>query len=113
MNEENKTQGQSTALALNNQETLDTLKKEVQEEFVTSDREVYKVGLRSLLVQEQKLQRQIEEIKGEIKHLHDAREALDEAFKNGSLHSVADARGVVRQVRQSLANTIVDAEFDN
>lgn len=41
----------STDLALNTQETVDQIIKEVQDEFITSDREVYKAGLRSLLIQ--------------------------------------------------------------
>lgn len=48
----------STALALNNEETLHSLQKEVMDEFVTSDREVYKAALRSLVTQEQKLNKQ-------------------------------------------------------
>lgn len=91
-----------TALALNNQEIVDSIVKEVQEEFITSDREVFKAGLRSLLVQEQKLLGQISQINSEIEHLHQARDALTEAFKAGTLHSVQDARGVVRKVKREL-----------
>lgn len=92
----------STALIINNQEAVDQIRKEVEEEFITSDREVYKAGLRSLLIQEQKLTAQIAEINAEITHLHQASDALTEAFKNGQLHSVSDARGVVRSVRREL-----------
>lgn len=66
----------STALALNSQETLKELQKEVHEEFVTSDREVYKEGLRSLTIQEQKLRKQIAEIEREIAQVHEAKQAL-------------------------------------
>lgn len=92
----------STALMINTQETIDQIKKEVENEFVTSDREVYKAGLRSLLIQEQKLTAQIASINAEITHLHQASDALTEAFKSGQLHSVADARGVVRSVKREL-----------
>ena len=70
-----------TALALNTNETLAKLQKEVTEEFVTSDHEVYKEALRSLLVQEQKLQKQIADIQREIKDLDSAKVALDDAFR--------------------------------
>jgi len=96
MTDENKTTG--NALALNTQETLEQLNQEVQSEFITSDREVYKEGLRSLLVQEQKLLKQKASIEQDIKQLHTTRDALGEAFKNGTLHSVEDVRGVVRTV---------------
>lgn len=106
---------QSTALALNTQETVDQIMKEVHEEFIASDREVYKAGLRSLLVQQQKLDAQIAQIKSEIDHLHQARDALTEAFKGGTLHSVSDARGVVRKVKRGLekefASNFIDEDF--
>lgn len=107
MTDENKTEEtKSTALALNTQEALTEIQQEVQNEFITSDREVYKEGLRSLLVQEQKLRRQISQIEKEIGELHQAKLLLDEAFKNGTLHSVEDARGIVRKVRRN------DDDFD-
>lgn len=102
------TSKKSTALALNSDQLMKQIKKEVQNEFVTSNQEVYKAGLRSLIVQEQKLEQQINNIKNEIKQLHAAREALDEAFKTGVLHSVTDARGIVRKVSAQIA---VDADF--
>lgn len=105
----------STALALNTQETLNAIKKEVHDEFITSDKEVYKEGLRSLLVQEQKLLKQkadmSAEIDTDIEKLKLTREALDEAFKNGTLHSVEDLRGVVRTVGRRAATARVEAEF--
>jgi hypothetical protein len=88
----------STALALNSQESLDALKKEVMDEFITSDKEVFKAAMRSLLTQEQKLNKQKASIDQDIEQLHKARAALEEAFKNGTLHSAEDARGVVRTV---------------
>jgi uncharacterized protein with PIN domain len=97
----------STALALNSDETLAELQKEVEDEFITSDKEVYKEALRSLKVTEQKLKKQINEIHGELKDLEKAKQALDHAFKNGELHSVEDARGVTRTV----ASKIVDNQF--
>ena len=93
-NEEN-----STALSLNSDAVKNELMKEVQDEFLTSDREVYKAGLRSLVIQEQKLNKQIASIQKDIKELHEAREALGQAFTDGELQSVEDARGVVRKVR--------------
>lgn len=99
-----------TALALNSEESLKAIQQEVMDEFITSDKEVYKEGLRSLLVQEQKLNRQKAEIDKDIEVLHQARAALDEAFRNGTLHSVEDARGVVRSVGRRGAN-LAD-EFD-
>ncbi len=100
MSDENNTQ--STAMTINDQSVVEKLLKEVQDEFVTSDREVYKAGLRSLMIQEQKLLGQIAQINADIAHLHQAREALTTAFMNGSLHSVSDARGVVRKVNRNL-----------
>lgn len=104
-----------TALALNTQETLDQIKKEVHDEFITSDKEVYKEGLRSLLVQEQKLLKQKAdmnaEIDSDIEKLKLTREALDQAFKDGSLHSVEDVRGVVRTVGRRASTRAVEAEF--
>lgn len=96
------TQKQSTALALNTQEIADKLMEEVQAEFLTSDREVYKAGLRSLLIQEQKLLQQKASIDADIRQLNEARNALSDAFKSGQLHSVSDARGVVRKVNQKI-----------
>jgi len=105
----------STALALNTQEAVEQIQKEVMDEFVTSDREVYKAGLRSLLIQQQKLEQQKNQIDAEITHLHSARDALTEAFKTGVLHSAADARGVVRKVRKELekdfASGMIDDDF--
>lgn len=98
----------STALSLNNNEMLSNLQKEVMEEFITSDREVYKEALRSLLVSEQKLERQITEIENEIADLQVAKAALDEAFRNGTLHSAQDARGIVRTVGQRTAKRNFD-----
>lgn len=92
----------STALALNTQQTVDQIIKEVQDEFITSDREVYKAGLRSLLIQEQKLNQQKAQIDNEIAQLREASNALTEAFKSGTLHSVSDARGVVRKVNSRI-----------
>ena len=100
----------STAVALNSEELLSQIKKEVQDEFVTSNQEVYKAGLRSLIVQEQKLQQQITSINAEIAQLHEARAALDEAFRTGVLHSVTDARGVVRKVNSRINVNDFDAD---
>jgi uncharacterized protein (UPF0335 family) len=105
------TSKKSTALALNSDQLIKQIKKEVQNEFLTSNQEVYKAGLRSLIIQEQKLEKQIAQIKSEIKHLHEAREALDDAFKTGALHSVTDARGVVRKVSAKIALSEIDADF--
>lgn len=103
------------ALALNNDDALAELKKEVQEEFITSDREVYKEALRSLMVQEQKLNRQrdeiVKQVEQDIEQLRAARAALDEAFRNGTLHSAQDARGVVREVGRRTATALVEREF--
>lgn len=101
----------STALALNDDQALAALQKEVAEEFVTSDREVYKKGLRSLMTQEQQLQKQIRSIEAEIKQLHETRVALDEAFKNGSLQSIEDARGITRSVRAKSVSDRIDRSF--
>jgi flagellar biosynthesis/type III secretory pathway chaperone len=98
-----------TALALNSDETLQSLKKQVQDEFVTSDKEVYKEGLRSLLVQKQKLLQQIATINDDIKHIDATQAALDEAFKAGTLHSVQDLKGVIRTVSRSAARAVSDA----
>ena len=100
-----------TALALNSDEKLQTLKKQVQDEFVTSDEEVYKEGLRSLLVQKQKLLQQKATIDDDITHLDAAQAALDAAFKNGTLHSVQDVKGVIRTVGKRAATRSVDEEF--
>ena len=106
---------ESRALALNNDDALAELKKEVQEEFITSDREVYKEALRGLMVHEQKLKRQLSEIqkqiKDEIEQLEQSRTALDQAFKDGSLQSAQDARGVIREVGRRTALASVEAEF--
>ncbi len=103
------------ALALNNDDALAELKKEVQEEFITSDREVYKEALRSLMVQEQKLNRQrdeiVKQVEQDIKQLHEARVALDGAFKDGTLQSAQDARGVIREVGRRTATALVEREF--
>lgn len=110
MTEEVKQTG--TALALNSEETLQQLNKEVQDEFVTSDQEVYKEGLRSLLVQKQKLLKQRASIDDDIAQLDNATIALGEAFKNGSLHSVEDVKGVVRTVGRKAATRAVSDEFE-
>ena len=113
MSEDQKT-GTAVSL-LNSQETVDQIQKEVMDEFITSDREVYKAGLRSLLVHQQKLEQQKEQIDAEIAHLQQANAALTEAFKNGTLHSVADARGVVRKVKRELEKDFasnIDLEDD-
>lgn len=105
----------STALALNTQQTVDQIIKEVQDEFITSDREVYKAGLRSLMIQEQKLNQQKAQIDNEITQLREASNALTEAFKSGTLHSVSDARGVVRKVNKKLENNFASDlnDFDD
>ncbi len=107
--EENTT---GTALAINTQEKVDRIIKEVQDEFITSDEKVYKAGLRSLIIQEQKLIKQKNSIDTDIKHLHDARDALTLAFKNGELHSVEDARGVVRSVNKNIDARDINVEDD-
>lgn len=109
MAEETKT---GTALALNSDETLQQLNREVQDEFITSDKEVYKEGLRSLLVQKQKLLRQIESINTDIKQLDAAAAALGVAFKSGELHSVEDVKGVVRTVGKRAAIRSINEEFE-
>lgn len=103
----------SSALMLNSQEAIDSILKEVQEEFITSDREVFKAGLRSLMIQEQKLLQQKASIDADIVVLGQARDALTEAFRKGELHSVSDARGVVRTVNSKIARdfNINDDEF--
>lgn len=101
----------STALALNTNETLQNLQKEVMDEFVTSDREVYKAALRSLLTQEQKLNKQKASIDKDIDQLKQVRAALDESFKNGTLHSAEDARGVVRTVGKRAVS--ITEEFED
>lgn len=117
---EDQNQNTGTALALNSQEKIDRIVKEVQDEFLTSDEEVFKAGLRSLLVQEQKLVKQkakiTADIDADLQHLADARVALTNAFKTGELHSVEDARGVVRKVKRELekdfaSNIDIDDEF--
>lgn len=111
MNDDDKKTGTAVSL-LNSQETVDQIQKEVMDEFITSDREVYKAGLRSLLVHQQKLEQQKASIDAEIAHLALARDALTEAFKNGSLHSVSDARGVVRKVKKELEKEFVSGYSD-
>lgn len=54
------------------------------------------------MIQEQKLAGQIASINNEIAHLNQARQALTDAFKSGQLHSVSDARGIVRSVKREL-----------
>ena len=103
----------STALALNSNEVLSSLQKEVMDEFLTSDREVYKEALRSLYLQEQKLKQQIADVESDIKELHAAKAALDDAFKNGTLRSTTDARGIVRTVRSNSASRRVDDAFED
>lgn len=112
---EDQTYTPGTALAINNQEKIDRIIKEVQDEFITSDEEVFKAGLRSLTVQEQKLLKQRASIDADIQHLNAARSALTEAFKAGELHSVQDARGVVRKVRKDFEKDFasnIDLEDD-
>lgn len=88
----------STALSLNSDEVLSAIQQEVVDEFQTSDKEVYKVGLRSILEQQQQYEKQIRYIQSEITDLQANRKALDNAFKNGELKSVDDMRGVTRSV---------------
>lgn len=101
----------SKAITLNSDEKLTALKQEVVDEFETSDSEVYKEGLRSILEQEQQLKKQIRIIENEIRELHSARSALDEAFKSGELKSVEDARGITRTVREKRTMRNVDRSF--
>lgn len=92
-------------IELQGKELITQLKKEVRDEFVTSDQNVYKEGLRTLAIKEQGLNKQINKLKAEVAQLDEMREALDQAFMRGDLHSIKDARGVVRQVREK--------EYDN
>jgi uncharacterized protein YlxW (UPF0749 family) len=106
----------SKALALNNNETLKSLQKEVMDEFITSDREVYKEALRSLLAQEQRLNQQRidlnKELDEEMAQVAEAKKLLDASFKDGTLHSVQDARGIVRTVGRNSANQRIEKMFD-
>lgn len=101
----------STALAIN-AEAVEQIQKEVQDEFITSNKEVYKAGLRSLIIQEQKLVKQKASIDNDIAQLGAARDALTEAFKNGDLHSVEDARGVVRTVNKKISTNDFNVDDD-
>lgn len=80
------------------EEEIKKIQDEIREEFYTSSRSVYKEGLRSLIVQEQKLTQQIEKINLEIQELQKVKEALTTAYINGELRSVTDLHGVIRRV---------------
>lgn len=115
INHENKSGDKvTTALAVNGEDVRSQIMKEVQEEFVTSDRKVYKAGLRSLMIQEQQLNKQKVEIDKEINELRAARDALGEAFTKGELQSVEDARGVtmyVKNIREHFDDNDIDNQF--
>lgn len=84
-------------LAVNTRERVQALTQEVLAEFKTSSDEVYKESLRSLIEQQNKLLKQVDDIRKDIEEVEECKKALEAAFVSGVLLSMDDALKTVKR----------------
>lgn len=84
-------------LAVNTRERVQALTQEVLAEFKTSSDEVYKESLRSLIEQQNKLLKQVDDIRKDIEEVEECKKALEAAFVSGALLSMDDALKTVKR----------------
>ncbi len=88
------------SLVINSAETVKQLNEEVRKEFITSSEEVYKEALRSLITQENQLLKQLDTIRKDREELSFVSTELEQAFVDGKLISMEDAKRICKEAKQ-------------